>query len=362
MNSLDPWRVMQSSPPAARMAVPAPYYGHPFYAQRGARAYGVAWPTPTLKDFIGAEAVQSPGARRTGLTAEVAPVLAPATGGITARVELDQHQHLHAEICVDGRCYKSCIDLAPAIAAVMAKIAQGHTNLHKATPTRAPVISGDVVLGAIDKAVGAAGDALIGAMIDQHVGTACSGWLGDLGHAVKAGVTGAASGVASTFKRFKGPIAAAAAIAAASAAAAIPGVGPIAAPMAGKFANDLVQSAAGDKSAQKRVAQAAQQATSDKTIAVALSAAKQAVAHATVAHHVQDTAKKAAAGQSAAQQEIAKVAVDAEKGDPAAKAVADLVANAFKSEWGAKLWESATGRGPATVSGWPWYAIVGAPY
>ncbi len=56
-----------------------------------------------------------------------------------------------------------------------------------------------------------------------------------------------------------------------------------------------------------------------------------------------------------AQQQIVKVADDAEKGDPAAKAVADLVANAMKSEWGAKLWERVTGRGPATISGeWYW--------
>jgi len=111
--------------------------------------------------------------------------------------------------------------------------------------------------------------------------------------------------------------------------------------------------------AQKTVKQAAQQAKTDPAVKVALEQATKAVANATAAHHVQDTAKKAARGEPEAQRQIVQVAEDAEKGDPAAKAVADLVANAMKSEWGAKLWEQLTGRGPSVVSG-QWYEVVGA--
>ena len=366
MNSLDPWRVMRSSPPSELMVVPAPYFGHPFYSEVP------SWITPRdgeqrqLFDgaFIGAEVPAPPArpARRTGLTAEVAPVFAPATGDISARLDLDQQQRLHAAICVDGKCYRTSINLGPVIEVLMAKMAQWHAAQHDGSaPAPHLKVSGDVVIGAVDRTVASAGDALIGALIDQHVSVACAGWLSDIGNAVKSGVTGVASGIGSTLKALKGPIGAAAGIAAATAAMAIPGVGPIVAPIAGKLANDMVQSAAGNKAAQKSVAAASKLAATDPTIAAAFAAAQKAAAQSTAAHHVAVTATKAAAGEPAAQAKIASVVQDAEKGDPAAHATTDLIADAFATElanraqhsdWGAKLWERATGRGPATVSGW----------
>ena len=306
-------------------------------------SYGYGWP------FIGAQA-EPP--QRTGLTAELAPIVAPATGGVTVEKRLDDKQVLHVKICVDGKCYQTSMDLAPAIAMVMQKLARFHDGVHAPKPPPATVIR------TVETAVGMAEDAIVGALIARHVDTIAAGILGDIAGAVKGAVTGVASGVASTFRKLKGPIGAAAGIAAASAAAAIPGVGPVVAPMAGKLANDLVQAAAGDNKAKSAVAQAQQQARTDPNTALALETAAKAVANSTAAHHVKDTATKAAQGDPVAKQQIAQVATDAEQGDPAAKAVADLVANAMKSEWGAKLWERATGRGPGTISG-QWLDIVG---
>jgi hypothetical protein len=388
VKSLDPWRVILTDS-FGDIVYPRAYYGHPFYSEIPSWIHygdsngttrqlfdgafiGAEVPVDTMKattmmspysvgrsiinpygrvirqpSRMGAE-LPHPGAEpRRGLVAEVAPIIAPATGGISVRKEFDDRQVLHVEICVDGKCYKTSMDLAPAIAMVMAKLAQWHEGMHAAmrpSPTT-------VVVGSVESAIGAAEDAMIGALVARHIDTVCGGFLDDIGNAVKGVASGIASGVSSTFNALKGPIASAAGIAAAAGASAIPGVGLIAAPIAAKLANDLVQSATGDASAKKAVAQATQQAATNPAVAVALDQAKKAVATATVAHHVQHTAKQAARGQPAAQQQIVQVAEDAEKGDPAAKAVADLVANAMHSEWGAKLWERATGRGPGTISG-----------
>lgn len=340
-------------------ALSAPGYG--FYGPWG-RPYGGV--------FFGADAPPSPdvappvvlpGPRRTGLTKELAPILAPATGGIMVNKHLDDKQVLHVEICVDGKCHRTSMDLAPAIALVMQKLVKWHEAQH------APVPPPQTVVSTVQSAVGAAEDLIVGALVARHIDTVAAGILGDIAGAVKGAVSGVAGGVSSTFKKLKGPIGAAAGIAAAAGASAIPGVGAIAAPMAAKLANDLVQSVGGDSDAQKKVAQAAQQAKTDPAVALALDQATKAVANSTAAHHIKDTATKAAKGDAEAQQQIVKVADDAQKGDPAAKAVADLVANAMKSEWGAKLWEQVTGRGASTVSGWydlvavgQWYEMIGA--
>lgn len=439
MNSLDPWRLIVTDA-YGDVVLPRPRYQHPFYAEvpswvhYGDRdldggttrllfdgAFIAGWPEPgagastgaNMTNYIGAEltALSAPGypygpffrpypygvfhrpyggiyyvgaetsaalpPARQGLTAELAPVVAPATGGITVKKELDAKQVLHVEICVDGKCYRTSMDLAPAIELVMGKLARWHESMHAPQPPPPTVVS------TVQNAVGAAEELIVGALVARHVDTVASGFLGDIAGAVKGAVRGVGrgvgrglgalkGGVAATFSKLKDQIGPAASIAAAAGASAIPGVGPIAAPIAAKLANDIVQSTAGDSAAQRRVAQAGQQAKTDPTVAAALDQATKAVANATAAHHVQDTAKKAARGDSEAQQQIVQVADDAEKGDPAAKAVADLVANAMKSEWGAKLWEKVTGRGPATsplipttaptAASGQWYDVVGQWY
>lgn len=332
MNSLDPWRLIVTDL-EGDVIVPAPYYEHPFYREIPSWIhYGDDDSTQRqLFDgvFVGAE---SPGAdmstrqMRRGLLAEVAPVLAPATGGITFRKELDAKQVLHVEVCVDGKCYRTSMDLAPAIEMIMAKLARWHADRHAQLD---PATEQTVVVGAVDAAVGQAVAAVVGSLVDRHVATVCGSFLGDIGHAVSSAASGLAGGVASTFKKLKGPIAAAAGIAAAAAA------GPLAGPIAAKLANDLVNSAAGDKDAKKRVAEANQQAQTDPTVAVALDQAEKAVATSTVAHHVHHTAKRAARGHPDAQQQVAQVVTDAERGDPAAKAAASLIASAMQSGQGA---------------------------
>jgi len=328
---------------------PYGYGGFGPYGYGGFRPYGV---------FFGAET--PPVAPAKDLTAEVGPILAPAARGIVVNKHLDEKQVLHVEICVDGKCHRTSMDLAPTITMLMKKLASWHDGQHASQPPPATVVS------TIGAAVDAAEDLIVGALVTRHVETVAAGLLGDIAGAVKGAVTGVASGVASTFKKLKVPIGAAAGAAAAAGVMAIPGigpvVGPIAAPMAAKLANDLVQSAAGDSNAQTKVAEAATQAKTDPAVAVALEQATKAVANSTAAYHIQDTAKKAAQGDAQAQQQIVKVADDAQKGDPQAKAVADLIANAMKSEWGAKLWEQLTRRGPGTVAGWAdlvgqWYDV-----
>ncbi len=297
--------------------------------------------------------------KRTGLTKDLAPIVAPATGGIMVRKHLDDKQVLHVEICVDDKCYSTSMDLSPAIAMLMQKLATWHDTAHKQQQ-----LPPSTVVSTVQDAVGAAEDLIVGALVARHIDTIAAGIFGDIAGAVKGAVSGLSGGLRGTIRKLRGPIGAAAGIAAAAGASAIPGVGVIAAPLAAKLANDLVQAAAGSPTAQKEVAQAAQQAQADPAVAAALDQATKAVANSTAAYHVQDAAKKAVRGDAASQQQIVKVAEDAEKGDPAAKAVADMVANAMKSEWGAKLWEQVTGRGPATVSSIPtgtaaagWYDI-----
>jgi hypothetical protein len=363
-SSAEPIYLSAVVPPAANVAEAIEHYralltalqnSAPFapYPNKGFRAPGVE---SARLERLGAD----PQAPRTDLTTEIGPVLAPASRGISVNKHLDDKQILHVEICVDGKCHKTSMDLAPAIAMLMQKLARWHEGQHAPQPPPSTVVN------TVQAAVGAAEDMIIGALVARHIDTVAAGLLGDIAGAVSSAVKSVGGGVADTFKKFKGPIGAAAGIAAAAGASMIPGVGLIAAPMAAKLANDLVQSTAGDTDAQKKVKQAAQQAKTDPAVAVALEQATKAVANSTAAHHIQDTAKKAARGDAQSQQKIAQVATDAEKGDPAAKAVADLVANAMKSEWGAKLWEKVTGRGPGTVSGWhgsavgQWYEMIGA--
>lgn len=67
---------------------------------------------------------------RDGVLAEVAPVLAPATGGIQAAFDLDRNYRLTANVTVDGTTYRGAVDLGPAIKALLAKLAAYHQSLH----------------------------------------------------------------------------------------------------------------------------------------------------------------------------------------------------------------------------------------
>ncbi len=83
------------------------------------------------------------GRHVTTLVGAIAPVLAPATGGITAQLRLDANRVLHATICVDGKCYRGQADVAGVMEAVLQKIAAYHQELHGAGGNESrPVIAG----------------------------------------------------------------------------------------------------------------------------------------------------------------------------------------------------------------------------
>ena len=360
MNSRDPWDLIITDS-YGDVVLPRAQYGHPFYREVPSWVHYDGDQGGTSRQlfdgvFVGGTGMQPPVVEpwvRRGLTAEVAPIVAPATGGVTVEKHLDDKQVLHVKICVDGKCYSTSMDLAPGIALVMNKLARWHEGMHAPQPPPSTVIS------TVQTAVGAAEGALIGALVARHIDVASAGWLDDIkggltkvvNTTLKLDVLGVHKVASGLVKKLKTPI-----TAAATAVATAYG-GPLAGAAAAKLVGPIIdQTAEFGKKKNPQVAAAEQAAKTDPVAARALKSAQDAVAQTIAAHHVQDTAKKAATGDQAARQKIADVAQDVEKGDPAAKAVADLIANAMKSEQGAKLWERATGRGPGTVSGsWPWW-------
>ena len=312
MNSLDPWRVMQGSPPGEEMLVPAPYYGHPFYGhgipQGWAMGVSSAW-DQGLERGAGVFVGQSYAG--VDMPVPIPSTTPPKPGaGFTAHLDLDPKQVLHAEISIDGKIYKTSIDLAPVIAAVLAQITQFHLDLHKAMPAAAATkVSGEVMLGAVDRTVKVAGDELIGTLLGRHYSIA--GWWGDLTGGIKKVVDKAGD----TVKALKVPIS----LAAASGATYL--VGPSAAPMAAQMTGALADAAGGDyKSAGTAALNVAEQAASQNPqVKQVLDTAKGAFAHATAAHHVAATADQASAGDPQAIQKVGQIAKAATQGDPNAQ-------------------------------------------
>ena len=422
MNSNDPWRVMQSSPPSERMTVPAPYYGNPFLGEHTYRgtfvgaerakaqlldlrqtaieaAYQNAAPDPAhvhwcivyftavsggglafggvntapharavvemwrettkhpytaytavvvfvrdgdgglgVNDVVewfnpryvvdptgalGRPIVQGDSNMRGTLATTAAPVVAPGTGGYTVKLELDPKQVLHAEICVDGKTYNGSVDLAPAIAVVMQKLAQYHADLHaRGAAVPAAQVSGEAMCGEVDRLVEDTSVALVGSLLQTHTTVACAGWLDDVGNALKGAAGDALGAVQSTVSALKGPITAAATVAATS----IPGIGPVVGPMAAKLVGPVIDTAANLGRPHPAVVAAQKQAAAgNQQAAQALAAAQNVAAHSITAHHVALTAQKAAAGDPVAQQQVAQVVADAHAGDPAAAAVVPVV-------------------------------------
>ena len=83
---------------------------------------------------------------RSALVGALAPVLAPGTGAITGRIDLDANQVLHAKICVDGRCYQGSVDLSGPLDMVLQRLEAWHQAQHArgidgpGTPSSAPVV------------------------------------------------------------------------------------------------------------------------------------------------------------------------------------------------------------------------------
>lgn len=373
MKSLDPWSVIMVDP-SGDVIWPRAAYGHPFYREVPSWIhYGqgngthrllfdgafVAGDVPTVDTTRTLEATMTPVEPRKGLLADVAPHVAPATGPITVKKEFDDKQVLHVEICVDGKCYRTSMNLAPAVEMVMTKLAQWHQGMHANQ-----VPSSTVVVGAVESMIGVASDTMADMLVGRHVAVMTSGLLDDIGGAL--GSVGSAIG--GTLRTLAPVIS----TAAATVATAYGG------PAAGAAAKALVPTITGLQAnlldpkgdpAKKAQAQQALQrvhqvAQADPRAAQALNAAHQAVRDTTVAYHVKNTVDKAVAGDQAARNDVDAVVQAAQQGDPAAKSSYEVIAQtlldkAQHSQWGAQLWDKITGGGPS-VSGW--YDIVGATH
>jgi hypothetical protein len=390
MKSLDPWATIVTDE-FGDVICPRASYGHPFYREVPSWIhYGGDDDTQRLLfdgAFIGAEVpfagaadpiqmlevtamsrpdvyaghpmgaevppLSVPGGTepRRGLLAEVAPHVAPATGPISVKKTFDDHQVLHVEICVDDKCYRTSMDLAPAIEMVMTKLAQWHKAQHAPTPSTA-------IVGAIEGAIDAAGNAMADTLICHHGTVMMGGFFDDVGSALGGTLRQLApviSTVATSVATYYGGSAAGAA------------AGQLA-PVVTNLQANLLDPKGSPKTraaAQQTLQYVNQVAQGDPHAAQALAAAHQAVRDTAVAYHVKGAVDKAVAGDPVAQQNVAAVVQAAEKGDPVAKStyeviVQTLLNNAQHSEWGARLWEKIMGGGGDTTVGfWPYYLLAG---
>lgn len=287
MNSLDPWRVIAINA-LGDVVLPRPRYQHPFYSEVPSWiSYGGEeedGSTRLLFDgaFVGAH---YPGAD-----------MSNNKGGITFKKELDDRQVLHVEICVDGKCHRASMNLAPAIAMIWAKLADVHADFHRSMGGVCSLPDASATAAAVDRAVSTAGDTLIGMLAYQHaVGgggghNPYTGHVGiygdavgfdlfkDIGHALGS----AANAVGGVLKTLKAPLSLAA-----GAAATYVG-GPAAGPIAAQLTGALIDAAPGghpatQAAAQQTVAAAKQAAQTNPTVQTALEAAHHATTQGTQA-------------------------------------------------------------------------------
>ena len=192
----------------------------------------------------------------------------------------------------------------------------------------ATIAQAATTFGAVNDATYAAGQALVGAFVDNHQHAYCAGWWHSLTHPI-ATIEHAASqvgtGVAHTLKALKAPIQVAAA------GAAVYLVGPSAGPMAAQLSGSLIDAANGDASAQQLVQTAQQVAQSNPAVAQALQGAQTAVTQATAAYHAVATVKNAANGDANAQGQVAELVQSAAGGDPAAQQLLSIAKTAVPS-------------------------------
>ena len=203
-----------------------------------------------------------------------------------------------------------------------------------------PIASNATTFGAVNDATYAAGQALVGAFVDQHRATYCAGWWHSLTHpiaTIEHAASSVGTGVAHTLKALKAPIAVA------SAAAAVYFVGPTAGPMAAQLSSSLIDAANGDASAQQLVQTAQAVAQTNPTVAQALQGAQQAVTQTTAAYHTVQTVANAANGDPHAQSQVLELAQSAAGGDPAAQQLMNIAQQVTGA--------AAAAPAPATTSG-----------
>jgi len=329
MNSADPWSSMQSAPPVVGRHGGGGG-GHGWGGRGGRRyfggwggwggGYGPWWDYPPypypydleIEDLGVAPSAQVSGRgiyndrgiyRVPGLLAEIAPLVSAGSGGMSVSLELDKNHRLHASICVDGRCYRGSIDVAPLIQVAMTKVRELHRDLHAAEAAHAAV-------GCAEEALDEAGVVLMGAMLDHHQSVMCGNFFDDIGNAV----TGVVNTIGNALKPIEPIVATAASI----------GATAIGGPAAGAIAGKLVTASlanAGPKKDQAKatVAQAKAQAATDPKMAATVDVAHKTAAQTMVAYHVLNTLHRAQAGDKSAQAQIHAVHQSASQGDPAAQ-------------------------------------------
>ena len=346
MNSLDPWRVIAINA-YGDVVRPRPRYQHPFYSEVPSWiSYGGEEEDGATRQLFDGAFV---GANYSGADMS-------NNKGITFKKELDDRQVLHVEICVDGKCYRSSMNLAPAIAMIWAKLAEAHADFHR---SMGGACRPSDATAAVDRAVSTAGDTLIGMLAYQHaVGHA--GAYGDaVGFDLFKDIGNALGGIANTvggvLKTLKGPIS----LAAGAAATAFGG--PAAGAIAANLAGSLVDAAPGghpatQAAAQQNVAAAQQAALTNPTVQTALDAAHHATSQATVAALGTTPAVPSTPGTlGAAVQKFLPLATQAATGagnGGGGPALPQALQSALSS-FGGML-----GGGAPAVSGW--YDVVGA--
>lgn len=350
-NSRDPWRAMQSSPPAWAAVAPIDDDGNVAIVGhhgggghgggwhgggRGRRRffgdYGYSYPywydypydvnvyVVPEKQIPAAQAQQQQEAVASGVTwlGALAPVVAPAASGIAVCLKLGANQQLHATLCVDGRCYESHIDITPFLAALEQRLAAWHDRAHAAhaaslppdfdrPPALATVSGADPI---VQRAIDDGAIALVGSMLEQHEAIMLGSFFDDIGNAF----TGVVNTIGNALKPLEPIVKTAASL----------GATAIGGPAAGALAGSLITGAlanAGPKkdAAKQQVAAAKQQAATRPDVALALKDAHKVAAQTMGAYHVVNQVKNAASGDPKATAEVKAIFDQASKGDSAAQ-------------------------------------------
>lgn len=259
--------------------------------------------------------------------ADLGALIAPGSTGLTVKTCLGPDRQLHVSICIDGECYEGSVDLSEVLERIASGIASHHASLHMAPPHHVaddPDALEDTA-NAANAAVEAAGDLVVGALIDQHSTTLSAGWWHSLTHAVYD----VHHAVAKTVQKFKVPI-----TIAATAVATYYG-GPAGGQAAAKFTGPIIDAVANDfktsKDAKAVVDAAHAAAQSDPRIAKALADAHKAVADTAAAYHLTSTAADAASGDPSAARKLIDLDRAAASGDTAAQRAMSVITQAFSA-------------------------------
>jgi len=261
--------------------------------------------------------------------AEATSALSPGSDDVSVHAKLGSDLVLRISLCVDGQRYDGAADLSEIIAQITERVASFHQSLHERDPASTPPpaespLAISETRNEVNEATVAAGEILVGSLLDRHQRTVSAGWWHSLTH----GISSAVDSVRTTIRKHKGVISTLAATAA-GAAATVTG-GPMAGAAAAKLADAAVEASSGDDPKKKAAAhavlkQAAQQAAQDPAVAAAVDHASRAVSQAAGIVHIASTAMDAAGGDRKAQRALVEMGSAALAGDPAAKQGMDVV-------------------------------------